>query len=111
MLAKSELSKRIFTVVSVIALAFSMFGFSKNIPPVVETTPTPPSGSISFAGDCKDEANPYFHIVYSLDGNHGVCGPVKVDPPKQVIDGEECPPGTVRQRIYQYEGTEAVCLD
>lgn len=65
----------------------------------------------SFDPDCKDLSKPYCNTVYDLAGNYGVCEAVKAVPPVQVIEGEDCPKGKIRQPIYLNEGSEAVCLD
>ncbi len=66
----------------------------------------------SFNGDCKEPSAPYCNIIYrpqSQGGNYGECRSTK-DNTIQVIDEENCPKGLVKTLIYQYEGTEAVCL-
>lgn len=59
---------------------------------------------------CQDGNKPFGYIVYSYSGNRVDCSATPVPPPLQVMDGQPCPPGTTKQQIYQYEGTEAVCL-
>lgn len=66
-------------------------------------------GQCGFDPDCK-EPTPFCTITYDIQGNFGVCTAEQKAPPPQVLGEQSCPQGTVRQLIYQNEGSEAVCL-
>lgn len=71
------------------------------------------ANSCSFEPDCKTTELPYCNVTYTHGprGNYGTCEAVKKIPPVQVLFGEECPQGTVKQLVFANEGDESVCLN
>lgn len=101
---KKEIEMKRAVVAVLLAAALFVLAPQESLPGVVDASP-----SIAHDPGCSD-ALPYLNIAYTPEGNSGVCAAVKEEAPLQVLAGEKCPVGTIRQRIYKNEGDEAVCL-
>lgn len=107
-----ETGMRIGTTIAV-GMSLLKGGEPIKSPDLLGTDTEPNRGqACSFDPDCKDPVAPFCNINYDLvNGNHGTCSATDIPEPIQIIEGENCPPGTVKQYVYPNEGTEAVCIE